>query len=99
MATMTASQLPTYSGDDLEAIATAARHRVGAVDPDAPPMTGAEIAAARRLHLSIRLAEPDVSALRQEAARLGIPYQTLIGSVLHRFATGELVDARQRVGA
>ncbi len=32
--------------------------------------------------------------LRSEAERLGIAFQTLIGSVLHRYAKGELVDPK-----
>lgn len=44
--------------------------------------------------VSIRLESQLVSLLRDEADRLGIPYQTLIKSVLHRFTTGELVDRK-----
>ena len=42
--------------------------------------------------INIRISENDLSALRRRAAREGIPYQTLIGSVLHRFASGLLAD-------
>jgi hypothetical protein len=35
-----------------------------------------------------------LAALKTEAERLGIPYQTYIGSVLHRFAQGELIDRK-----
>ena len=37
--------------------------------------------------INIRIAENDLSALQRRAAREGIPYQTLIGSVLHKFAS------------
>jgi len=43
--------------------------------------------------INIRISENDLSALQRKAARDGIPYQTLIGSVLHRFASGFLKDA------
>ena len=43
--------------------------------------------------INIRIAENDLSALRRRAAREGIPYQTLIGSVLHKFASGLLKEA------
>jgi hypothetical protein len=33
-----------------------------------------------------------LAVLKTEAERLGIPYQTYIGSVLYRFAHGELID-------
>ncbi len=42
--------------------------------------------------ISIRFDTYDISALRDEADRLGIPYQTLICSIVHRYITGELVD-------
>lgn len=42
--------------------------------------------------ISIRLDGNDIGDLKREALRLGIPYQTLIGSILHRFVSGELVD-------
>ena len=43
--------------------------------------------------INIRISENDLSALQRRAARDGIPYQTLIGSVLHKFASGFLKDA------
>ncbi len=45
-----------------------------------------------KVPISIRLDGGELSQLRTEAERLGIPYQTLIGSVLHRYVSGELVD-------
>lgn len=43
--------------------------------------------------INIRISENDLSALKRRAAREGIPYQTLIGSVLHKFANGFLKEA------
>ena len=45
--------------------------------------------------ISLRVDGGDLALLRIEADRLGIPYQTLIGSILHRFVTGELLDKKQ----
>ena len=42
----------------------------------------------------IRLDGSVLAALKTEAERLGIPYQTYIGSVLFRFAQGELIDRK-----
>lgn len=42
--------------------------------------------------INIRISENDLSALQRRAAREGIPYQTLIGSVLHKFASGFLKE-------
>jgi len=43
--------------------------------------------------INIRISENDLSALQRRAAREGIPYQTLIGSVLHKFASGFMKEA------
>lgn len=32
-------------------------------------------------------------AIKQRAAREGLPYQTLIGSILHKYASGFLKEA------
>jgi predicted DNA binding CopG/RHH family protein len=47
---------------------------------------------ATKTPISIRLDAAVLTALRTEALRLGIPYQTFISSVLYRFTQGELVD-------
>jgi predicted DNA binding CopG/RHH family protein len=48
-----------------------------------------------KIPVSLRLSPGDVSLLKDEADRLGIPYQTLISSILHRFVTGELIDKKE----
>lgn len=42
--------------------------------------------------LNIRLSAPVLEGLRARAAEEGLPYQTLIASVLHKFVTGRLID-------
>jgi predicted DNA binding CopG/RHH family protein len=42
--------------------------------------------------INIRIAENDLSSLQRRATREGIPCQTLIGSVLHKFASGYLKE-------
>ena len=42
--------------------------------------------------INIRIADNDLSALKRRAAREGIPYQTLIGSILHKFVSGFLKE-------
>jgi predicted DNA binding CopG/RHH family protein len=48
-----------------------------------------------RVMISLRLVPRDVILLKKEAERMGIPYQTLIGSIIHRFVTGELIDKKE----
>ncbi len=42
--------------------------------------------------INIRLSERDLISLKKRAAREGIPYQTLIGSILHKYASGLLKE-------
>lgn len=42
--------------------------------------------------ISIRLSSRDLKALQVRALQEGIPYQTLVSSVLHKFVDGQLVD-------
>ncbi len=49
---------------------------------------------ASKIPISIRLDGSDLAALRTEAERLGIPYQTLVGSVLHRYVRGDIIDRK-----
>ena len=46
--------------------------------------------------LNIRLAAPVLDGIRARAAEEGLPYQTLIASVLHKFVTGRLVEKSAR---
>ena len=49
---------------------------------------------AAKTPISIRLDGIVLADLKSEADRLGIPYQTLISSVLYRYVRGELVDPK-----
>jgi predicted DNA binding CopG/RHH family protein len=49
---------------------------------------------AAKIPISIRLDGSVLADLRSEAERLGIPYQTMISSVLYRYVKGELVDPK-----
>jgi len=47
---------------------------------------------AKNRRLNIRLSSPVLEGLQARAAAEGLPYQTLIASVLHKFVTGRLVE-------
>lgn len=42
--------------------------------------------------VNLRLNSDDVAKIREKAVREGIPYQTLIASVLHKYATDQFLD-------
>ena len=43
--------------------------------------------------INIRLTTPDLEALQKRAVEEGIPYQTLIASILHKYVQGRLREA------
>ncbi len=43
--------------------------------------------------INIRISSRDLTALKRRASRFGMPYQTLISSVLHRYVSGDLREA------
>jgi predicted DNA binding CopG/RHH family protein len=62
-----------------------------------PEIRKAHIAAARRTfskdkRVNIRMSGKDLELLQERALMEGIPYQTLISSVLHKFVNGRLVE-------
>ena len=42
--------------------------------------------------ISTRLAERDLMRLKARAMEMGIPYQSLLASIVHRYVEGSLVD-------
>lgn len=43
--------------------------------------------------INIRLSQKDLEGIQSRAAREGMPYQTLISSIIHKFVIGNLRDA------
>lgn len=79
-----AQLLAAYEHDELVSVATKeelARLRAAA------RATGTKD---RRVNL--RLSSAELSDIQTRALREGIPYQTLIASVVHKYVTGQLVE-------
>ena len=66
------------------------------------PVTGEKLARIEGLldgikktrNINIRISEFDLDRLKSISAQEGLPYQTLISSVLHKFVTKQLVDEK-----
>jgi predicted DNA binding CopG/RHH family protein len=52
----------------------------------------AEASARKDRRVNIRLSRMDLTALQNLAVEEGIPYQTLMASILHKYVTGRLVE-------
>ncbi len=44
------------------------------------------------MRVNIRMSSKDLEGLKKRALEEGIPYQTLMSSVLHKYANGRLVE-------
>jgi len=49
---------------------------------------------AKDKRITLRLSSLDLEAIQTKAIEEGIPYQTLISSILHKFVTGRLVESK-----
>jgi predicted DNA binding CopG/RHH family protein len=47
--------------------------------------------------VNVRLSSPDLMDIQARAAEEGVPYQTLISSVLHKFVTGRFSEKPSRL--
>ena len=59
----------------------------------------ARATAVRDRRVNIRLSSGDLSDIQAKALEHGMPYQTLIASVLHQYVTGHLAARAETVGA
>ncbi|MGA2466138.1 MAG: antitoxin [Thermodesulfobacteriota bacterium] len=44
--------------------------------------------------LNIRISERDLNELQKKAVGEGLPYQTFVSSIIHKFVNGKLVEAK-----
>ena len=57
----------------------------------------AEATLLKNKRVNIRISSRDLEGLQARAAEEGVPYQTLMASVLHKFVSGRLVEAQRRI--
>ncbi len=60
-------------------------------------MAAAETTLLKSKRVNIRISSRDLEGLQARAAEEGIPYQTLMASVLHKFVSGRLVETHRRI--
>ena len=67
-------------------------HLVPYAEPDDHLFLKTIIPSRRDQRINIRLSSGDLQAIRTRALQEGIPYQTLISSVLHKYVSGTLQE-------
>jgi len=48
--------------------------------------------------MNIRISKKDLGALKLKAMEEGLPYQTLVSSILHKYVSGQLTDKETNEG-
>jgi len=85
----------TYTQDELELL-----DYIEIEKPDSVPHVSNEIKQlktavkekiSKRKSINLRLLENDLERIKAEAIKDGIPYQTLISSIIHKYVSGNLV--------
>jgi len=77
--------LEAYQRDQLESVALSAREIEGYRE-------AARAVSRKDKRVNIRMSARDLEDLQIKAIEAGMPYQTLMASVLHKFAAGRLVE-------
>jgi predicted DNA binding CopG/RHH family protein len=81
--------LTAYEKGKLKSVATKAEF--------AKLKAAARATAIKDRRVNIRLTSSDLSDIQVKALEEGVPYQTLIASVLHKYITGRLAEKPTRI--
>ena len=76
--------LDAFDAGEFKSVMTPTRKRAA--------QTAAEESLKKDKRINIRLSGRDLIALQRRAAKEGLPYQTLVSSILHKYVSGNLMD-------
>jgi len=76
--------LDAFEAGEFKSVMTPARKKAA--------QSAAEETLKKDKRINIRLSGRDLVALQRRAAKEGVPYQTLVSSVLHKYVSGNLQD-------
>jgi len=62
-------------------------------------MKAASETALKDHRINVRISKRDVEALKTKALEEGIPYQTLVTSILHKYVTGRIIEKTEKTSA
>ena len=87
-------KLDAYEKDLLNAYEEGKLKSIASKSELARFKAAARSTAVKDKRVNIRLSSGDLSDIQIKALEEGIPYQTLIASVLHKYVTGRLTESR-----
>ena len=91
------STLETYEQEVLTAFEKGRLKSVATKSELEKFRAAARATAIKDRRVNIRLSSIDLTDIQVKALEEGVPYQTLIASVLHKYVSGRLVEKPQRV--
>ncbi len=86
------SKIDAYEKEVLGAFEKGALKSVATKEELARIRDAARATATKDRRVNIRLSSGDLSYIQARALEEGVPYQTLIASVLHKYVTGRLAE-------
>ena len=89
---MSDPKLDAYEGEVLTAYEAGELASVASKEELEKLRAAARVTGTKDRRVNIRLSSADVRDVQALALREGIPYQTLIASILHKYVTGRLVE-------
>jgi len=87
--------MPKIDNDEMEVLTAYDKGRLKSVATKAELAkfkAAARATAIKDRRVNIRLSSGDLSDIQVKALQEGVPYQTLIASVLHKYVTGRLAE-------
>jgi predicted DNA binding CopG/RHH family protein len=93
------SKLDAYELEVLKAFEKGSLKSVATKSELEKLKAAARATAIKDRRVNIRLSSIDLSDIQVKALEEGVPYQTLIASILHKYVTGRLSDKAQRITA
>ncbi len=89
--------LNEYENEILEEFESGKLNSMGINDDEKKHLSGvAANTLKKNKRVNIRLSEHDLKAIQSKALQEGLPYQTLISSLIHKYTNGLLVDNTRR---
>ena len=77
-----------FDSEELEILKAFESGKLSGPPPSESMVLTAQQTLKKNRNINIRISENDLESIKLRAAREGMPYQTLIGSLIHKYASG-----------
>lgn len=86
--------MPKYSKDELEILDAVEKGEFQSIENMEEELSTLKVAAknttSKTKNINIRVSEADIAKIKTKSIEVGIPYQTLISSLIHSYANGKV---------